>query len=493
MIPFQRSSSFAGVVVASILTLNAPAGADLTLDPTFGDEGQTIANYGPESDGARDVALAADGSLVLAGYVRTAGVDRFAAIRLDENGEFDETFGEAGWATAVPMMGNNPRGEADARAVAIQPDDGKIVMAGVWHDQSDVRRLLLVRLLPGGALDSQFGEGGLAVIDLPLVNATDSLADAVEVLAGGRILVAGSFDTALTGARAGFVIALEEDGDLDPTFGSGGLYWLYSDDGSSRTGFVDLCVLDDGKILATGGMEVAVTVRLLEDGTPDPDFADLGVMSLIGQEDSFIGSACGVQDSGRALVGVVRESTRDEDLAQVLGLSADGQIDEDFADDGFAPFREAAGVKVSAMAVRESGDIVVAGSAIPLAHLSRNGSLLSLADDPMLAAQARKLVVDGDGRVVAVGQVSSGETGGAFSALRLDVPSLECAACGEVTGDCKITAADALLTLKMAVGQLSPDLVADMDGNQKLTAGDALAILRVSVGLVEPFQPCPAP
>ena len=58
---------------------------------------------------------------------------------------------------------------------------------------------------------------------------------------------------------------------------------------------------------------------------------------------------------------------------------------------------------------------------------------------------------------------------------------------GDLTGDGYITADDARLSLRLAVGLVSQTeifvLIGDVDGNGKLTAGDSRMILRVAVGL----------
>ncbi len=66
----------------------------------------------------------------------------------------------------------------------------------------------------------------------------------------------------------------------------------------------------------------------------------------------------------------------------------------------------------------------------------------------------------------------------------------EKAMAGDVDGDKKITAADARLVLRNAVGleNLDAELIksADIDKDEKITAGDARLILRASVGLEDP-------
>lgn len=55
--------------------------------------------------------------------------------------------------------------------------------------------------------------------------------------------------------------------------------------------------------------------------------------------------------------------------------------------------------------------------------------------------------------------------------------------CGDANGDDKVTAADALVALRTAVGSASCPLSAcDYNGDDKVAASDALAILRKAVG-----------
>lgn len=64
--------------------------------------------------------------------------------------------------------------------------------------------------------------------------------------------------------------------------------------------------------------------------------------------------------------------------------------------------------------------------------------------------------------------------------------------CGELTGDCAITASDALAALLMAVGLSEPDPAADVNNNDAVSASDALQILRIAVGTDEHTSVCNA-
>lgn len=62
--------------------------------------------------------------------------------------------------------------------------------------------------------------------------------------------------------------------------------------------------------------------------------------------------------------------------------------------------------------------------------------------------------------------------------------------CGDATGDCKVSAADALSTLRMAVGEIAVEPEADMDLSGAVTAADALKVLRIAVGSLGPSYDC---
>src|SRR6185369_5549432 len=102
-------------------------------------------------------------------------------------------------------------------AAALQPD-GKLVISGAHPWPADVRDFALVRLLPGGALDSSFDGDGLATADFGMIESARS----VIVLGDGRLVVAG-YRGPVNGNPGDFaVVRFLADGALDTTFGRGG-------------------------------------------------------------------------------------------------------------------------------------------------------------------------------------------------------------------------------------------------------------------------------
>lgn len=62
--------------------------------------------------------------------------------------------------------------------------------------------------------------------------------------------------------------------------------------------------------------------------------------------------------------------------------------------------------------------------------------------------------------------------------------------CGDLNGDCSVTAADALVGLRMSVGQIAPVAEADLDLSGVPSASDALRILRIAVGSLVQTYTC---
>jgi uncharacterized delta-60 repeat protein len=91
-----------------------------TLDASFGSGGVVPVDFpGLQSSAGMDLALQADGKIIIVGQTLTA------VARLNSNGTFDSGFGSGGKVPpgALPAIDNN------ASAVALQ-SDGKIVLAG---------------------------------------------------------------------------------------------------------------------------------------------------------------------------------------------------------------------------------------------------------------------------------------------------------------------------------------------------------------------------
>jgi uncharacterized delta-60 repeat protein len=158
--------------------------ADGSPDATFGAAGIVRTDFGLGNwEEAFDVAVQADGRLLVTGRVRIGAVFNLALARFNADGTPDTGFGSLGLVTTATST------QADvAKALVIQAD-GRIVVVGQSASLSANPDMVVVRYLATGALDPSFGTAGKVAVDF--FGAIDG-AEAVALQADGKI-VAGGF------------------------------------------------------------------------------------------------------------------------------------------------------------------------------------------------------------------------------------------------------------------------------------------------------------
>lgn len=143
-----------------------------------------------------DAELDADGKLVIAGTTTPAGgSSRIFVMRISTNGFRDTTFGGGdGWVDAE----FTPETE-QTRAVALQPD-GRILVAGYVTSGAD-RRMMVARFTAAGVVDTSFGGDGLVDIDPAGPGGNDQAWAVTSfggtVIVAGRADVPGSWEMAV--------------------------------------------------------------------------------------------------------------------------------------------------------------------------------------------------------------------------------------------------------------------------------------------------------
>ncbi len=326
---------------------------DGALDPTFGTGGMAstppLVSGGPTLDG---IALQRDGSVVVVGTVGqgTGAHEVIMLVRFRHDGQMDDAFGTNG----VVMTDLGPATIARAAAVAVQ-GDGRIVVVGLTATNPDeISNNLLVRYDRDGALDGTFGVGGVVISDFG--GAAGQILLAVAFANDGKIVVAGSskqHTSGFTGSLARF----NHDGTLDSTFGSGGVV-IHPIAGLSPFGAV--AVQHDGRILVAGN-EIA---RFLVDGELDANFGVGGLAPIPagqGGVNTVAIDRCGrIVAAGLTFPGLL-----------VLRYDRDGAPDPEFGTGG-ATTTTLDGITLqnTALALAPGGDIVVSGTANPVANPS---------------------------------------------------------------------------------------------------------------------------
>ena len=232
---------------------------DGTLDPSFGGNGIVRTNFTPGDDVAWAMDIQEDGKIVASGAAGF-GQTGFQLARYRHNGSLDPTFGNGG--TVVTRYHG-----ANARAIVLQPN-GRIVVAGYQPGG-----LALARYLPNGRLDPSFsGDGTIEPV-------SRIFGGAVALQPDGRIVVGGDDDIFAFGL-ARFL----PDGRLDRSFGGDGMIRQHVDGGEQ--GANGLVIQPDGGIVATGSsgpheggdttIPRFVMIRRLPDGRRDATFGANG-------------------------------------------------------------------------------------------------------------------------------------------------------------------------------------------------------------------------
>jgi len=216
--------------------------ANGTLDHSFGGgDGIAQTQFRALDDGAWRIALDTQGRIVVDGWVEEAGGGGdydIGVARYMPDGAPDHTF--SGDGRVVTQMFEH----ADDWAYGLGLQGNKIVV-GAHADPGDGRkRIALLRYLPGGGLDPDFGGGDGEVIT-PNGDTSTSLED-LAIDGNNRILASATVATSPTQ----FLVArYSPSGKLDTGFGTDGFATASFASGSSEA---NLSVAGNGKVVVAG-------------------------------------------------------------------------------------------------------------------------------------------------------------------------------------------------------------------------------------------------
>jgi uncharacterized delta-60 repeat protein len=273
-----------GLVAPSIV--GAAAG---DLDPSFGAGGIVQTSLTSMEDRANAGALQPDGKILAGGgKFMSSSTEDFAVVRYQPNGILDPTFGTGGVVTT------NVGTIAEVESVVVQPD-GKIVAAGYIDNGGGNLAMALVRYDAFGGLDPTFGSGGIVVSTLgPGTGIVRHLLRQPD----GKLVAIG--EVRVGSAQSFGAARFESDGSVDTGFGTGGEVVT---DASPFFDFADDAVLQpDGRIVAAGTVFFRPgLVRWNADGTLDTSFGSGGVATL--SSVSGYGTGVVIQPDGKLVVG----------------------------------------------------------------------------------------------------------------------------------------------------------------------------------------------
>ncbi|OLD87853.1 MAG: hypothetical protein AUG81_08000 [Verrucomicrobia bacterium 13_1_20CM_4_54_11] len=374
-----------------------------SLDPLFGINGiVTTANTG-----ANAAALQSDGKIVVAGGIAIQqNFQQPGLLRYNTNGTLDPSFGTGG---EVLIGGTNA---GPACAVAIQTD-GKILTAAPGN-----LRLKVFRFNTNGSPDTTFGSNGAATIQaagLFLPPASEGLA----LQSNGRILVA-------TGR---IVARLLTNGQLDSTFGLNGA--------AATVGGESIVLLPNGNILIGAGSVASLyapngsLVTSFGVNGQTPGFAFNGAGGFVVSTNST--GVTRIISAGSIVTSPNLMFTHSVSGFLLVSYNTDGTIDNSFGNHGgvATPFPGNILAHAFALALQRNGDIVAVGQtaltdvdAVPgpsdfaLVRYSPNGRVDTtfgnggFVSTPFGTSEAfaNTVLIQIDGKIVAVGNSNSGTT-----------------------------------------------------------------------------------
>ncbi len=291
------------------------------------------------------------------------------SIALAASGALDPTFSDDG-KVVLSFGGKQHRGYD----VAIQPD-GKVVVVGEKAFGSGASDFAVARYNANGTLDKTFSGDGKQTVNIGLID----LALGVAIQADGKIVVGGQTSGADYMADVA-VARLNKNGALDTTFGGDGIVTL--DFESSDNGGFDLTILD-GKIVVAGYVYQTdgtayngAVYRFNKNGLPDATFGQGGI-SIVNFGGNDVFNAVTTFGGKIYAAGYSQGGSTAHDFA-VARLWTNGKPDPAFSGDGKVRTNMGAIDVAGALAVSETGKVVVAGYSganIAIAQYTAAGAL----------------------------------------------------------------------------------------------------------------------
>jgi uncharacterized delta-60 repeat protein len=398
---------------------NAHRNTPGALDPAFGSGGKVVTPFPNGRDNAEDVAVQADGKVVVAG---SSGSD-FALARYNTDGSLDATFGTGGRVhTDFPLDQGG-----FASALVIQPD-GKIVLAGEATDatQAFSGGFALARYNTDGSLDTTFDTDGLVITSFP---GGSAFAADLVLQPDGKLVAAG---TRRDNAAFQSVFALARyntDGSLDASFDSDGRATIDIANTTAEEGH-GVALQADGRLVVVGnGNSVFAVARVNANGSPDNAFDTDGQAFTDFGESFEQANAVAIQTDGRiVVVGETATSLVDDDNIALARYNTDGSPDNTFDGDGKVTTDLGLIDSAQDVVIQPDGRIIAAGRAgtfasgtfFALTRYNTNGALdTSFDGDGKVLTDVsggrfnlggRGVALYADGRiVVAGGENSSGQ------------------------------------------------------------------------------------
>lgn len=343
--------------------------ADSDPDPGFSGDGKVFAQWATPALGAH-VALAPSSSIHVGATARgTASGDNFAVAKFTNSGSLVTGFGFLGYRTVDFSVAGSPASDDQLLGVFPTANDGVLLAGSSNLDGGFSQYPALALLRSDGDPDDAIGAGGRRDYRNAAWPQATLITSAVARQADGKLVFAGTC-RACPDASVGKVFALRvgADGTPDPTFGNDG--WALLQRGETLPRSVTTMTVDTagrivvGGVLDTSGSTFAFLARLLPDGEADAGFA--GSWSIVNPQPAIASgnwkpTALVANPDGTLVVAMNWWHSTERNRSVLIRRTASGMLDYSF-NGGFRELTRDAGSEITALARLGDGRIVAVGS-----------------------------------------------------------------------------------------------------------------------------------
>jgi uncharacterized delta-60 repeat protein len=282
-------------------------------------DGDGIAEY-MEMEISNSMAVGPNGKIiVVGGTMGTDGSLDMKLFRVNEDGSIDDTFGDNG-TLILPITPNTNEGVFD---VYIQSDN-KILVGGSNGDFLSAQHII-VRLNEDGSIDDSFADNG---VFSPTSVSTSEYISQIEMNSNGDIYYFAQ--TTVGTDYSGIIGKLDENGDLDTSFGTDGFLNLFDEGYTIEPS--SFYLFEDGDIEITGNINgpyySGCKLRFEANADPDTSYGDNGAVTISGNADVYTYNSYVQADGKTVLLGLTDELV-------LIRLNQDGSIDTSFGTQGF--------------------------------------------------------------------------------------------------------------------------------------------------------------
>ena len=245
--------------------------SDGSLDSTYGASGINIISGINGKQFAKSATIDANDTVWVSGVIDDSTTKPFVAA-IDEQATLFSNFADVGYLAFDTISAESDDQSMHVLQLSNGPQVGKYILASTAKSNS-ITKLVLTRFTSTGAIDTSFSESGHKEIAIDLSVPNIALVEHNS----GSLFIAGS--KSKTNGEEGFIAKVDQNGDLDTSFASDGIYST-SISGAEKLNLTDLA-LHDGNVVAVGSVVIADTpssfiMMLDSDGTLDDDFGSNG-------------------------------------------------------------------------------------------------------------------------------------------------------------------------------------------------------------------------